>query len=343
MLYRVAWFCIGVLGLAASAAGQGLANEALSVIAKSADLRSDSCDEVIDTAIDAAPVDGRKIEAARGRQLVAMKYRPAQATRSTLEQDAEAQGHEGGSGGGDQGADLAMQLSNPVAALISVPFQSNFDFGGGPNGDGFRYTLNFQPVIPISISENWNLISRTIVPFISQSDMIGTSSESGLGDITQSFFFSPKKPTKHGGIIWGAGPAFLLPSATDDLLGTEKFGLGPTAVVLKQVEGWTFGALGNHIWSVAGDEQRADVSATFLQPFITYTTKTHTTFGVNTESTYDWEQSQWTVPINLFVSQILKVGKMPISLQLGGRYFADGPAGTPDWGIRFAVVLLFPK
>ena len=127
-------------------------------------------------------------------------------------------------------AHLAEELQNPIAALISAPFISNFDFGGGPDGKGFRYRLNFQPVIPVSISEDWNLISRTIAPFISQRDMIGTSSQTGLGDTTQSFFFSPKEPTKWGGIIWGAGPAFLLPSATDDLLGQEKWGIGPTAV-----------------------------------------------------------------------------------------------------------------
>jgi hypothetical protein len=339
VLHRIAWFSVAVLGLIASAAGQGLADETLSVIAKSEVLQVDA----YDAAIEAVPVDARKIEAARDRQFVSMKVRHAPASTSLFEQNAQAQGQGGGSGGEDQEAKLAMQLSNPVAALISVPFQSNFDFGGGPDGDGFRYTLNFQPVIPISISENWNLISRTIVPFISQDDMIGTSSQTGLGDITQSLFFSPKNPTKCGGIIWGAGPVFLLPSATDDLLGSGKWGIGPTAVVLKQTEGWTFGALVNHIWSVAGQEDREDVSSTFLQPFITYTTKTHTTFGVNTESTYDWEDSQWTVPLNAWVSQILKIGKMPISLQLGGRYFAEGPAGTPDWGIRFTVTLLFPK
>jgi len=239
-------------------------------------------------------------------------------------------------------AELAKKLSNPVAALISVPFQNNFEFGGGPNDDGFRYLLNFQPVAPFSLNEDWNLISRTIVPVISQEDMIGTSSQSGLGDIVQSCFFSPKAPTESGW-IWGAGPVFLLPTASDDLLGQEKFGLGPTAVVLKQENGWTYGALVNHIWSVAGDDDRADVSATFLQPFLSYTTKKQTTFTLNLESTYDWERSQWTVPINAMVAQLLKVGKTPVSVQLGAKYYADGPSGAPDWGIRCAVVLLFPK
>jgi hypothetical protein len=242
----------------------------------------------------------------------------------------------------NQAADLAKKLSNPVAALVSVPFQSNFEFGGGPNDDGFRYLLNFQPVIPVSLNTNWNLISRTIVPVISQRDLIGTSSQSGLGDITQSAFFSPKAPTRRGW-IWGAGPVFLLPTATDELLGAEKFGIGPTAVLLKQEHGWTYGALVNHIWSVAGDDHRDAVSSTFLQPFLAFTTRKQTTFTLNTESTYDWEHSQWTVPINLMVAQLVKIGKRPVQFQLGGKYYADGPNSAPDWGIRFTVTLLFPK
>jgi len=250
-------------------------------------------------------------------------------------------GTEGG-GAADDAAELAKQLSNPVAALISVPFQNNFEFGGGPNNDGFRYLLNFQPVIPVSLNDDWNLISRTIVPVISQKDMIGTSSQSGLGDIVQSAFFSPKEPGPRGW-IWGVGPVFLLPTATDDLLGAEKFGLGPTAVFLKQERGWTYGALVNHIWSVAGEGDRDDVSSTFLQPFLAYTTKKQTTFTLNSETTYDWDHSRWTVPINAMAAQLVKVGKTPMQFQLGGKYYAEGPSGAPGWGIRFAVVLLFPK
>ncbi|MDE1996738.1 MAG: transporter, partial [Rhizobiaceae bacterium] len=184
----------------------------------------------------------------------------------------------------DSGADLAKKLSNPVASLISVPFQFNYDRGFGPN-HGDRETLNIQPVIPFSLNDNWNVISRTIAPVIWQHDVAGPSgNQFGLGDITQSFFFSPKQPTS-GGIIWGAGPVFLLPTATDDLLGSGKFGIGPTAVMLKQEGPWTVGALANHIWSVAGEGDRPDISSTFLQPFVSYTTHDAWTFTLNTEST----------------------------------------------------------
>ena len=241
-----------------------------------------------------------------------------------------------------EAAELAKKLSNPVAALISVPIQNNWDFGIGP-ADAMRYTANVQPVIPFSISEDWNLITRTIMPIIyAESPVKGGDDKSGLGDIVQSFFLSPNAPTSSGW-IWGAGPVLLWPSATDDALGTDKWGAGPTVVILKQQKGWTYGGLANHIWSYAGNDNRADVNATLLQPFLSYTTKKQTTFGFSTEATYDWNGEQWTVPLNLSVSQLLMLGKLPISFQFGPRFYVERPDGGPDWGLRFSVTLLFPK
>lgn len=239
-------------------------------------------------------------------------------------------------------AELAKASLNPIAALISLPLQLNHDDNLGPADTGEKWQLNVQPVIPFSLNADWNLISRTILPLIDQ-DGLGAADASGVGDIVQSLFFSPKAPTA-GGWIWGAGPVLLLPTASDDALGGEKWGLGPTAVLLKQAHGWTYGALANHIWSVAGEEDRSDISATFLQPFLYYTTKTLTTFGVNTESTYDWKNEQWSVPINFTVTQMLKVGQQPITLQAGARYWAESPDSGPEgWGYRLALTFLFPK
>jgi hypothetical protein len=242
-----------------------------------------------------------------------------------------------------QDADLAKQLSNPIASLISVPFQFNYDSGYGPN-DGDRVTMNIQPVVPISLNEDWNLISRTIVPVIWQEDVAGPSgTQFGLGDTVQSLFFSPKAPGP-GGIIWGAGPVIMLPTGTDPLLGGEKWGAGPTAVVLKQSGPWTYGILANHIWSFAGDDARADVSSTFLQPFISYTTADAWTFALNTESTYDWESESWSVPVNFMVSKLVKFGEQPVSLGAGIRYWAESPEAGPDGlGVRASVTFLFPK
>jgi len=237
-------------------------------------------------------------------------------------------------------AELAKKLANPVANLISVPMQGNWDFGIGPE-NAMRFTLNVQPVIPFSISTDWNIITRTIVPIISaESPVKGGDDRNGLGDIVQSFFFSPKAPTS-GGWIWGAGPVMLYPNGTDGL-SAHKWGAGPTAVLLKQESGWTVGFLGNHIWSFAGSGN-SDISTTFLEPFVTYTTKSHTSFSMNTESTYDWKNSQWTVPINIGVAQLLKISSQPVQFMVGYRYYVEKPEGGPDWGLRFQVTLLFPK
>jgi hypothetical protein len=243
----------------------------------------------------------------------------------------------------DQAAELAKKLANPIASLISVPLQFNYDENYGLSDDGEKFFINVQPVIPISLSEDWNLISRTILPIVHLSDIPPGNDESGLGDITQSLFFSPAQPTSRG-IIWGAGPVLLLPTATDELLGSEKWGAGPTAVLLKQSGPWTVGFLGNHIWSFAGEDDRADISVSYLQPFAAYITKTHTTLSLNTESTYDWEAEQWSVPINFQVSQLLKIGGQPISIGAGVRYWAESPdAGPEDWGARLSLTFLFPK
>ncbi len=257
---------------------------------------------------------------------------------------AAAESHgDGASNPDSQASELAKQLQNPIANLISVPIQNNWDFGIGPEDDAFRFLANVQPVIPFSITADLNLITRTIVPIVFQeSPVAGGDDEAGLGDIVQSFFLCPKEPVG-GGWIVGAGPVFLYPSATDDALGAEQFGLGPTAVLLKQQSGWTYGALLNHLWSVTDESGRRDVSATFLQPFVSFTTKSSTTFALNTESTYDWENEQWSVPLNLLVSQLLKLGPQPLQLSLGWRYYAEKPDGGPDWGLRFVVTLLFPK
>lgn len=239
-------------------------------------------------------------------------------------------------------SDLAKKLSNPVADLISVPFQLNYNSGYGDD-DASQTYINIQPVIPISIGENWNMISRTILPVVSQDGFLASGeSQLGFGNTTQSFFFSPKKPTK-AGLIWGVGPAFSIPTATDGIA-NNQWGAGITGVALLQRKGWTVGALGNHLWSVTGDDRFGSYSNTFFQPFVSFTTKKATSFSINTETSYNWETDEASVPINFMVAQIIKVNKRPVQLQGGLRYWADNPEGGAEgWGGRLAVTYLFPK
>jgi hypothetical protein len=243
---------------------------------------------------------------------------------------------------------LAKQLSNPVAALISVPFQLNYDDGYTPDGGGNRWTLNIQPVVPISISESWNVISRTIMPLINQNFAGPGNKETGLGDISESLFFSPKAPTASGWII-GAGPILLFPTGGEGFT-AHQWGAGPTVVLLKQVDSWTYGALANHIWSFASNswtpgapQNPPYVSSTFLQPFVAKIVAPGRTVTLNTESTYDWRGSQWTVPINLSISQVMKLGTQMVSVAAGVRGYAVSPTNGPDWGLRLTVTLLYPK
>jgi len=239
--------------------------------------------------------------------------------------------------------DLAKKLANPVASLISVPFQYNYDQNYGPDDDGSKSVLNIQPVWPFSIGDNWNLITRTIIPLVDQKDLpIKGEDTSGLGDILQSFFFSPKAPVN--GWILAAGPVVLYPSASDENLGGEKWAAGPTALALRQQKGWTYGALTNHVASFAGNDDRDEISSTLIQPFVSYVTRTKTTFGLNTEATYNWETEDWSVPLNLTVSQMFRIGRMPMQAKVGGRYWAESTDyGPEDFGLRLVLVFLLPK
>jgi len=228
-----------------------------------------------------------------------------------------------------------------VASLIFLPFQANYDFGIGP-ADGNRFLLNVQPVVPMSISENWNLIGRLILPIISQHNVFGESgNQSGLGDALITGFLSPREPTS-GGLIWGVGPAFQMLIATDKILGTEKFSVGPSAVGLKQLGFFTVGALVNHLWSVAGSSKRSDINATFIQPFMFKNFTGGYPVSINTELQKHWDKKSTNGTINIFASKVTSIGKQPTQFFLGPR-IPYGNANEAEWGIRGGLVLLFPK
>ncbi len=241
--------------------------------------------------------------------------------------------------------DLQKATQNPVASLISFPFQNNTDLNIGPFGRG-KNTLNIQPVIPLSLTPDSNLIVRWITPIIYQPDVTQrTLGTFGLGDMNPSFFVSPARP---GGLIWGMGPAFLLPTATDDNLGTGKFSLGPTAVALMQPGHWTIGALASNLWSVAGPSDRADVNLFTLQYFLNYNLPDGWSVGTSPILTANWNASsgnEWTVPVGLSVAKVFKAGAQPMNAQVGYFYNVVRPDVPPSSKaqLRFQVSLLFPR
>lgn len=246
-------------------------------------------------------------------------------------------------GGAEEAAELAKKLSNPVASLVSVPFQANWDSGVGPNDDT-RFIHNFQPVMPFAINKDWNLIARIILPYIGQPALVaGGEPTNGFSDILLSAFVSPASPK---GIIWGVGPVLALPTSTDPFLGSGRWAGGPTGLVLKQAGHWTIGGLANHVWSFAGDAGRGDVSSTYVQPFAAYGTKSGYTYTLSSESSINWQADngqKLTIPLIFQVSKVLRLGKRPMSVGIGaGRYF-ETPDGGPEWKIRASLTLIFPK
>ena len=239
--------------------------------------------------------------------------------------------------------DLAKQLTNPVANLTTVPFQANYDHHYNVKDTGHETYVNFQPVLPFELNSDWLLISRTILPLIDQVNILpGSGTQVGTGDTLQSFFLSPISPS--GGIIWGVGPAIQVPTGMQQLLGSGKWAIGPTPVILKMAGPWTIGLLGHQIWSFAGSAGRPAISQAYLQPFIAYTTKTAWTITLNSESTFDWKLNEWDIPFNFQVTKLFKVGHQPISVGGGMRYWASTPqTAQKDFGLRLIVTFLFPN
>ncbi len=236
---------------------------------------------------------------------------------------------------------LAKQSQNPIADLVSVPFQSNTNFSTGPFNRP-QEVLNIQPVIPMHLNADWNLISRTIVPLISQPDPVFDSNINGIGDITQSLFLSPTNP---GALIWGVGPVFTVPSASDAILGTGKVLAGPTAVFLTTPGNWVLGVLLNNQWSVGGNTLRPPVNTFLGQPFVNYNMPHGwflTTAPVITSNWLAASGQQWTLPIGGGFGRVFKLGGQPVSASISGYYNAINPAGAPDWQLRAQLSLLFP-
>lgn len=244
-------------------------------------------------------------------------------------------------------AELAKAAQNPIADMISLPFQNNTNFDVGPR-EKTQNILNIQPVVPFDLNPEWNLITRTIIPVISQPGFAaGQDRTEGIGDIQFSAFFSPKQPTATGW-IWGAGPIVQFDSATEDELGAGRTGLGPTAVALKFEGPWAYGALINNVWSVDSDDDRDDVNIMLLQPFVNYNFPDkpgrYLTFAPII--TANWEadsDDQWTVPLGLGIGQIMRWGEQPVNLQASAYNNVEAPDNGAEWQLRLQMQFLFPR
>jgi len=236
--------------------------------------------------------------------------------------------------------ELVKQTQNPVANLISVPLQANWDFGIGDRDDSSTL-VNFQPVMPFAASPDTNVILRLIVPITSQPTPSGQRIN-GMGDTSATAFFSPSKSSKH---VWGLGPAVLLPTATNPGLGTEKFSLGPSVVYLQQPGNWTFGILASQVWSVDGPKDRDAVNQGFFQPFVNYSMGNGLSAGMMMEATVKWEASggRTTAPLLLTVNKIAMLGKRPVNFVLGAGPMVASPDGGPKWRFRLQAVFLYPR
>ncbi len=238
----------------------------------------------------------------------------------------------------EEAGDLAKAAQNPIADLISLPFQNNTSFGVGPS-DGVVNVLNIQPVIPVQLNEDWNLITRTIVPVVYQDELTpGTGSEFGLGDTTFTAFFSPRTSS---GVTWGVGPVLLLPTSTDRRLGAGELGGGISGVVLTMQGPVVAGALANNVWAFDGS-----VNQFLLQPFVNYNFE-EGWYAVSAPIIIaDWEarsNERWTVPVGGGFGRVFNLGSQPVNASAQGYYNIEAPTVGADWTLRLQLQLLFPK
>jgi hypothetical protein len=252
------------------------------------------------------------------------------------------------SGGGSspafaQNSEIAKQAQNPIARLISVPFENDFNPQTGIKKED-SYVLQVKPVVPFKLSNDWNLITRTIIPVIQVPDLSSRiSGATGIGDVSLSLFLSPTKASR---IIWGVGPIVSIPTASENILGTKKLSVGPTAVVLKIQGRWLFGTLVNNVFSVAGPSARPDVNQMVMQPFVNYNFRHGWYLTSSPVVTADWEKQRaqrWLVPVGGGVGKIVRIGALPVNIYTQFFSNVERPQGTTNWSARFQVQLLFPK
>lgn len=236
--------------------------------------------------------------------------------------------------------DLAKKLTNPVASLISVPFQYNYDANIGLDKKGTSNSLVVQPVIPLKLNSNWNYIVRPVMTFQSLNNVDGFSG-TGAGPVVVETFFSPNSSN---GLIWGVGPVVSTPALSGSNFGTSQTGVGVSAVGLIMKSPWTAGLLTYNTWSAGGSAVNGTANNLYYQPFVAFVTPGAWTYSLNTQSTFNWDARRAENPLNATVSKLVKIGEVPVSFQVGARYYLSSvPGGPSGWGARASMTFIFPK
>lgn len=240
--------------------------------------------------------------------------------------------------------DIAKQAQNPIASMISVPFQNNTTFGVGEHSDPAN-SLLIQPVVPLTLNSDWNLITRTIIPIVTEPALApGLGSTTGMGDAQLALYFSPSRPTH--GVIWGLGPAFTFASATDRSLGSGKDSVGLSTAILTIKGPWLIGTLMTDVVSVGGQEDRKSVHSFLMQPFVDYNFSHGWYLASSPIITADWRASsgnKWTVPIGGGGGKILRIGKQAVNAYIQAFDNVVRPHEAGNWTLRVQVQLLFPR
>jgi hypothetical protein len=238
--------------------------------------------------------------------------------------------------------ELARAVQNPIASLISLPFQNNTDFSYGPDDETLN-TLNIQPVWPFQLNDDWKLITRTILPVVSQPEIIpGQGRETGLGDTTFTAFFSP---VGSGKWVWGVGPVVLIPTNTDSRLGADEWGLGPAIVVLTMPGQWVIGSLFSNVWDIGASDGN-DINFFTWQPFVNYNMAGGWYLTSSPIITANWEApsgEKWTIPVGGGFGRIFRIGKQPMNASFQYFYNLEEPDIAGDWSIRLQLQFMFPK
>lgn len=242
---------------------------------------------------------------------------------------------------GDSTDAVVHAAQNPVASVISVPFQNNTYFNLGPYHRSADVLL-VQPVIPFKLNDDWNLITRWITPVVIDRPRISPSEgqEFGLGNLEPQFYLSPAHPGK---IIWGVGPQVVVPTATDKTFGVRRWGGGPAAVALTIQGPWVGGLLANNAWT--GRENGRRFNEMTLNPFVNYNLPHGWYLASSPVITADWEaesSNRWTVPVGGGFGRVFKIGEQRVNARIQGLYNVVRPDYAPDWQLQVQVQFLFP-